>query len=160
MKKSCYYLYIFAFFFVVALDRITKWWALLHLVHGDRDVLPGLRLSLTFNRGISWSLLSFDSAHYFWLVSAIIILVILLFVGYAVRAALRGVNVAAEVMVIAGASSNILDRFLYGGVIDFIECYVGSWSWPTFNIADVFIVTGVVYLLVRNALYGWDHESS
>jgi signal peptidase II len=47
--------------------------------------------------------------------------------------------------ILAGAIANIIDRFRFGCVIDFIDLQF----WPVFNLADVFIVSGAVYLLVR-----------
>ena len=61
----------------------------------------------------------------------------------------RGINVLGEVMVIAGSSSNIIDRMVRGGVVDFIEFSYKNWAWPTFNIADAAIVVGVFFMLMQ-----------
>lgn len=47
-----------------------------------------------------------------------------------------------------GAVGNIVDRFLLGYVVDFIDIYIKSYHWPTFNIADSFISIGIVLLLI------------
>ena len=49
--------------------------------------------------------------------------------------------------VAGGAAGNILDRILYGHVVDFIELYFRSYSWPVFNIADTFITLGTLLLV-------------
>jgi signal peptidase II len=45
-------------------------------------------------------------------------------------------------MILAGGLGNLLDRFLWGGVIDFLDFYIGIWHFPSFNIADVCITCG------------------
>ena len=52
-------------------------------------------------------------------------------------------SILAELAVLAGAISNIIDRYLYGGVVDFIHAHLGGWSWPIFNVADMAIVLGI-----------------
>jgi signal peptidase II len=51
--------------------------------------------------------------------------------------------IIGEVIVLAGGISNLIDRALYQGVIDFIALSWGPLSWPVFNVADVCIVFGV-----------------
>ena len=51
-------------------------------------------------------------------------------------------------LILGGAAGNVIDRLVYGYVIDFIDVFYGSWHWPTFNIADSAISVGVFLLLV------------
>ena len=53
------------------------------------------------------------------------------------------------ILVLGGAISNIVDRILYGGVIDFIELSCYGWSWPIFNIADMIIVFSISCLVIQ-----------
>ena len=46
-----------------------------------------------------------------------------------------------------GALGNVIDRILYGHVIDFLDIYVGGWHWPAFNIADSAITVGAALLI-------------
>jgi signal peptidase II len=50
--------------------------------------------------------------------------------------------------VLGGALGNLIDRILYGYVIDFLDVYYGEWHWPTFNVADSSITLGVILLLL------------
>ena len=52
-------------------------------------------------------------------------------------------------MIIGGAFGNLIDRFRFGGVADFLDVYVGTYHWPSFNIADACITIGVVLLLIQ-----------
>jgi signal peptidase II len=50
--------------------------------------------------------------------------------------------------IIGGAFSNILDRLIQGYVVDFLDFYIGTAHWPTFNIADSFITCGVILFAI------------
>jgi signal peptidase II len=50
--------------------------------------------------------------------------------------------------VVGGAIGNVIDRMLYGAVVDFIDVHYGGWHWPAFNIADSAITLGVGLLLL------------
>jgi signal peptidase II len=53
--------------------------------------------------------------------------------------------------ILAGAVGNLIDRLLYGEVIDFLDFYWNGYHWPAFNVADSFITIGVVLIMVRLA---------
>jgi len=51
--------------------------------------------------------------------------------------------------ILGGAIGNLLDRLLYGEVIDFLDFYWSRYHWPAFNAADSFITVGVILTLIR-----------
>jgi signal peptidase II len=51
--------------------------------------------------------------------------------------------------ILGGALGNLTDRIIHREVIDFLDFHIGSHYWPTFNLADSFIVTGVGILLIE-----------
>ncbi|MCI0655271.1 MAG: signal peptidase II, partial [Methylococcaceae bacterium] len=51
-------------------------------------------------------------------------------------------------LVLGGALGNLIDRVIYGYVIDFLDVYYKTWHWPAFNIADSAITVGVCILLL------------
>jgi signal peptidase II len=59
---------------------------------------------------------------------------------------------AALGFILGGAIGNLIDRLLYGEVIDFLDFYWADHHWPAFNVADSFITIGVVVILFRLAL--------
>ena len=50
---------------------------------------------------------------------------------------------AAFALIVGGAIGNLIDRFRFGMVIDFLDFYIGQWHWPAFNLADSAITVGV-----------------
>jgi signal peptidase II len=55
--------------------------------------------------------------------------------------------------VIGGALGNVVDRFLYGAVVDFLDFHIAGWHYPTFNIADSFVFIGVVVLCIHSMFF-------
>jgi len=84
------------------------------------------------------------------LLSAFTALAAALVIVYSVRAPARNrlLQVALS-LILGGALGNLYDRLAYGYVIDFLEFYIGSYHWPSFNIADSAISIGVVLLTIE-----------
>ncbi len=126
-------------------DRISKWWAMDAWLH-EWVIAPFLSFQLTINRGISWGILhSADAGVYLLMTLAIMTITTVLGI-YAFGRLKAGYSVIGEVLIISGSFSNIIDRCLYGGVIDFIMVHKGSLVWPLFNVADMCIVIGVMIM--------------
>lgn len=75
-------------------------------------------------------------------------------VTYSVRSPVRNrlLQIALS-LILGGALGNLYDRLAYGYVVDFLEFYAGSYHWPSFNVADTAISTGVALLaleIIRN----------
>jgi len=69
---------------------------------------------------------------------------------YSVRTPARNrVLQVALALILGGALGNLYDRLVYGYVVDFLELYVGSYHWPSFNVADSAISIGVVLLAIE-----------
>jgi signal peptidase II len=147
MKKL--YSYIFLAVGIFIIDRVTKLAALAWCTESARTINSYLSFEVVFNRGISWGMLHSSSDALFVIVSVIIAIITALLCGYAYHSYMRGNSIAAEVCIIAGSCCNLIDRVIYGGVIDFIVLSYGDLSWPVFNIADAVIVLGIGLFLLR-----------
>lgn len=134
---------------IIGLDRLTKWYAISTFATTPLTLFPGCDFILALNRGISWSLLWSVSNLQTWLLSAGIFLVIALFFVAALHDYQRDESIVPHAMVLGGAVSNLYDRLAYGGVVDFIDLHAYGWHWPTFNVADICIVVGVLLLMKR-----------
>jgi len=127
---------------VIAIDRITKHLALTHC-KGGCSLSSFLSLDLAFNRGISWGIFSNTNNYGFLVVTSLVILITFGLATYTFRRWYTGKHIWAELLVLSGSLSNLLDRFFHGGVVDFILISYGNYSWPMFNFADICIVIGI-----------------
>lgn len=134
---------------VVILDQATKLWALSALFDPPRriEILSVLDFVPVWNRGVSFGLLSSDSSWGPWLLSGFALVVCGFLLAWLIRARswplIWGLGA-----VIGGAIGNVIDRVLYGAVVDFIDVHYAAWHWPAFNIADSAITLGVGLLLL------------
>jgi signal peptidase II len=135
---------------VVVLDQASKWMALKHLVrHVEVPLLPFLNLTLVYNTGAAFGFLSGASGwqNVFFIVVAIVasaIVVVMLR-----KLGTRDTQLAvALTLVLGGAIGNLIDRLVYGYVIDYIDFYIGSWHFWTFNVADSAITVGAILLVL------------
>ncbi len=128
---------------LLVIDRVTKCMAYQFLSSGDIILFPSCSLSLTYNTGIAWSILANHGQLIEW---SIIIgtLYFLYHLGNYVRERVTaGYSILGEMLVLLGGFSNLCDRFLYPGVVDFIRFSYDDYTFPLFNIADLGICLGV-----------------
>jgi signal peptidase II len=107
---------------------------------------PFLDLRVVWNRGISYGLLQQDSELGRYALIAIS-LVAALALSFWIRRTTGRLLAVALGLIVGGALGNVIDRFAYGAVFDFIHVHAGPYSWYVFNVADAAIVAGVVGLL-------------
>ena len=141
--------------FVIAypLDQLTKLWIVANFHYGENlTVISGFfDLTHVRNPGGAFSLFAGGTSEYrlaFFLVAGAIA-VSLLFVFYRRLPPNAWISAAALGSILGGALGNLTDRVVYGEVIDFLDFYVGSYTWPTFNVADSCIVVGVCVLILE-----------
>jgi signal peptidase II len=127
---------------VVGLDQLSKAAVRDSIVPGEtRDVLPGLQLVDTRNRGVAFGFL--PGRHL--AVSLLVAVALLVLVAYFARHYDRPLVWLPTGLLLGGALGNILDRLRVGSVTDFVKLPLG---WPPFNLADASITVGVVLLFV------------
>ena len=132
---------------VFIIDRVTKDFALA-FEGATTPLLPGISCVYVKNRGISWGMFYAHSSWAFILMTLLVALVIGILGVYTYQRWIQNKSIIGESLVITGAISNVIDRIVHGGVIDFILCSYREWYFPVFNIADVAIVVGVGIMLI------------
>lgn len=135
---------------VFALDRVTKHWAVdLMQPYQPVAVTPFLNLTLVYNPGAAFSLLSDAGGWQRWFFSIFssVVAVVLLVWLYRLPRDQIWMGVALS-LILGGALGNLWDRLTIGVVVDFIDVHYGQWHWPAFNIADAGISIGAVMLLL------------
>lgn len=144
MPKSRSHAILWAGVLVVLLDIITKIFAIKWLPYGEAvPVFPLFNLSLRFNTGVAFSLFADGSVYTPWIITCIAITALVIFAIWYTRVdQSRSAERLGIVLIMGGAFGNVIDRFYYGHVVDFIEVYYQQYFWPAFNIADASICIG------------------
>lgn len=147
MPRIAFYGLLVAVGIIVA-DQISKlfFMDLMQQNPAGITVTPFFNLVTVWNAGVSFGLFSEDSASRSWTLIAVSFAVMIWLGWWLWRAqsALAGVALG---MIIGGAIGNVIDRFRFGAVFDFLDFHAFGWHWPAFNVADCGIVVGVFLLL-------------
>ena len=138
---------------IFALDRVSKIYVidLIQSIGSELFIYDFLNLTLNWNTGIAFGLLSFNSSLFYHLISALILLIIIYLIYLMVIS-----NNFAKItisMIIGGALGNVYDRLNYYAVPDFIDLHIGQFHWFTFNVADIFISIGIVLMLFNEIIF-------
>jgi len=136
---------------VIALDQLTKHLIALHFqLYDIRAVLPVLDLTLMYNTGAAFSMLAMAGGWQHWLFVglALIVSAAILVALYRMRAPVNPWLACGLALILGGALGNVIDRFRFGHVIDFIYAHWGPHYFPAFNLADSAISVGAALLLI------------
>ncbi len=132
-------------FFVIFLDRFTKY-LILQSDFTEIKIFSFLNLVKVWNKGIVFGLFYKNN-----IVIITISFLILLILFFTYRWAKKG-NKFLKIsfgLLFGGGISNLIDRVIYKGVLDFIDLHIGKYHWPVFNVADVFITLSVFLLIYK-----------
>ena len=134
---------------VLLLDQLSKWSALSNLKLGiPEEVLPFMNWLLLFNSGAAFSFLAQSSGWQRWFFT-ILGLAASLYILWLLRKNQSDKMLSwALSLILGGALGNVLDRIMYGAVVDFIDLHYGNWHWPAFNIADSAICIGAALIVL------------
>lgn len=126
----------------VALDHLTKWavvhYALTGPVWGDV-----LRLTLTYNTGAAFGM--FPGARAPFIVVSCVAAAGLIYANHVLPGDDRARRIPMA-LILGGNLGNLIDRVRLGQVTDFIDMGLGEMRWPTYNVADIAVVVGAVWL--------------
>lgn len=134
---------------VVILDQASKQWAEVVLPHGQIELLSWFNLALAYNRGAAFSFLADAGGwqRFFFLGIGLVAIIVITLWLRRLRAD-ESQNAVGLTLILGGAIGNLIDRMLYGHVIDFIDWHYGDWHWPAFNLADSAILLGAVLVVL------------
>ncbi len=129
-------------------DRASK----IYVVYLDKKIFgykiyssKFLDIQLVWNEGIAFGLLSFNESTLYNLLTVLIALVILAIFFMSIQS--EGLKKYSLLMILGGALGNLFDRVFYESVPDFIDFHVGNFHWFIFNVADIFITLGVIFMI-------------
>lgn len=145
---------------VIVADRASKY-AIERFTSADfrHDVIPNFAVLVhSVNLGIAFGILSDSASKTVAMMligssaAVVLLLVWILITGHAGDQ----LSHAGLALIAGGATGNLLDRVMYGGVTDFVELHAGRFEWPAFNLADTAITVGAL-LLILALLRGGQH---
>ena len=148
LRKN-FFINSFLVILIFLLDRISK----IYVIHLDRKFLGSeifsskyLNINLIWNDGIAFGLFSFEKSSLYNFLTLIIVAIIVVLIFMTAKA--EGIKKYSLLMILGGASGNVFDRLFNRSVPDFIDFHVGNFHWFIFNMADVFITLGVIFMIL------------
>ena len=136
---------------IIILDQITKWMIIKWVpLYGKIPVNSFINITHQRNTGAAFSFLADASGWQRWFFTILATIVSAYIVWWLWRIRTEG-QVILSVglsLVLGGAIGNVIDRIVLGSVVDFIQVYIASWPFPSFNIADAAITVGAVFLII------------
>ena len=139
---------LFVIVTIFSLDRISKLYVIyLYEKNFNSEIFTSkfLNIYLIWNEGIAFGLFSFYQDNLYNILTVIILIIILIILFFLIKA--EGLKKYALLMVFGGAIGNLFDRIFYKAVPDFIDFHVGNFHWFIFNVSDIFITVGVIFLI-------------
>lgn len=143
--------YLLASVAVFMIDQTSKAWAVRRLSFGgDREIIPGfLNFSYAQNTGVAFSMLDDHGDVGRWGLSIVALVAASLVLYFFWRTPRTDDRIlGALALLLAGIAGNVVDRSRLGFVVDFIDVQLGSWHYPTFNVADTAICIGAGLLIL------------
>ena len=154
LRKSDYIRFFLIAFFIVLMDFVLKKCMLLLLFEQPKQIVVTTFFNLTpvWNNGISFGLMSSQPEVIRFIIPILALLVItylisqLKFQGY--------LQQSASAIISGGAVGNVIDRFLYGKVVDFLDIMIGNFNWYIFNVADSAVTSGMILFILHTIIVG------
>ncbi|MBK2112284.1 lipoprotein signal peptidase [Francisella tularensis subsp. novicida FSC159] len=138
---------------IIAVDLYTKYLANTYLEFAQSvKITSFFNLTLLYNHGAAFSLLSNDQTSWQMIMFSTISLIAAIVLIYLIikQPITEKINLFSFALILGGALGNFYDRAFQGYVIDFLDFHIGNYHWPSFNIADSAITCGVVILIAAS----------
>jgi len=115
-----------------------------------------INFHLIWNEGIAFGLFSFSNPSTYQIMTLFILLVILILIFYMLKTDMVNEKIGF-ILIVGGAIGNLFDRVFYSAVPDFIDLHINNFHWFIFNIADIFITIGVLWLILTEINFKKKH---
>ena len=150
LKKYNHNIFIdFIFLLTIFLsDRLTKLYVIYldeNLGNSEIYLSKFFNIQLIWNDGIAFGLFSFSDVFYYNTLTGIIAIVTFIVLFFMIKT--QGIEKYCFMMIFGGSLGNIFDRLYYSAVPDFIDLHYQNFHWFIFNVADIFITSGVLLLI-------------
>ena len=134
---------------IFLIDRLSKFYVIfLNEKNNGLQIYSSkfLNIELYWNSGIAFGLFSFSENNLYNYMTLLIVLVILVIVAMTLKS--KDFTKLALLIILGGAIGNLFDRIIYKSVPDFIDIHFGDFHWFIFNVADIFISLGVIFMIL------------
>lgn len=145
---------------VLVIDQFTKYLTIEKLdLYESYEILSFFNFTYARNYGAAFSFLGDAGGwqKYLFTSIAIVVSTYLVYSMKKMKVTHRWMN-SAYALVLSGAVGNVIDRLLFGYVIDFLDFDLGFYRWPTFNIADSAIFIGAIMIIIDALLWAEKRE--
>ena len=136
-------------FIIFLFDRISK----IYVIYLDNKLFGSeifssnfLNIYLMWNEGIAFGLFSFNEKIFYNILTILILIIILIIFIMTIKS--HGFKKYSLLMILGGALGNVFDRLYYKAVPDFIDFHIGNFHWFIFNVADIFITIGILFMVI------------
>ena len=151
LKKTIFYFVIVLLIFLA--DRISKLYILNTLGEaGDVNIYFNsyINFILIWNTGVGFGLLSFEDSIIYNLITVLIIVINLIILYLIIKS--DDFKIYFYLIILGGSLGNLFDRLYYSAVPDFIDISYNGYHWFIFNVADIFITSGIICLIFAEIL--------
>ena len=145
IKENFYFLAVVSFFFF--LDRYSKIKIINNFSENIHYINDFINFNLVWNTGIGFGFLSTNSTLVYNSITLTIALVILFLIYLTIKQNFLDKTLFS--LILGGAIGNFYDRLVYFAVPDFIDVHYNNFHWFTFNVADIFISIGIIFLILK-----------
>ena len=145
---------------VLAIDAATKFWALQNLASQFAEPVIGdyFRLILGYNTGVAFGMFS-NGGNWPLIITGVIIVILVVWFSHSLYSGHFPSQAVWPIgLILGGAIGNFIDRLMDGRVVDFLDFGLGAMRWPTFNMADSFILIGVGWLMLISFSHNPAHQ--
>ena len=144
-----FYIDLFVILSIFLIDRISKIYVIgLYDKNSFIELYASkyLNITLIWNEGIAFGLFSFDQGNLYNLLSLIIAIITIVILIMIINS--QGFKKYALLMILGGALGNLFDRIINKAVPDFMDFHIAEFHWFIFNVADIFITIGVIFMVL------------
>ena len=148
-NSKTFYINLIIIISIFILDRLTKLYVIyLDKINSSPEIFSSkfLNIYLIWNEGIAFGLFSFNENNLYNFLTLFILIIIFVILLMIFKSS--GFKKYSLLMIFGGALGNVFDRIIYKAVPDFIDFHIGNFHWFIFNLADVFISLGVIFMII------------
>ena len=159
INTKTFYINLIIVLLIFILDRFAKIYVIyLDKLNSGSEIFSSkfLNIYLIWNEGIAFGLFSFDEKNLYNYLTILIFLIVIFILFLIIKS--KGIKKYGLLMIFGGALGNLYDRIFYKAVPDFIDLHINNFHWFIFNIADIFITSGVFLMILSEFIVKGRHE--